>query len=174
MSIIENRAKIIKFKPIHSFILRTRDVHPPEAAMHFRPLFQISPLFPKKFSESVVNFCFFQKILRFSSAKISDDLFLVIDYKFEFPPCFRSFSTFPPYFAYFSKFPPLISYNLPVFYILYVFFVSPYFDHDAFMHHTMHVLDAPAENLYRAPSRNYSKALPAMTKEKGLERLVEL
>jgi len=29
------------------------------------------------------------------------------------------------------------------FYILYVFFVSP---HDAFMHHTMHVLDAP-ENL---------------------------
>jgi len=25
-----------------------------------------------------------------------------------------------------------------------VFFASPYFDHDAFMHHTMHVLDAPA------------------------------
>jgi len=25
-----------------------------------------------------------------------------------------------------------------------VFFVSPYFDHDAFMHHTMHALDAPA------------------------------
>ena len=22
-------------------------------------------------------------------------------------------------------------------------FVSPYFDHDAFMHHTMHVLDSP-------------------------------
>jgi len=29
------------------------------------------------------------------------------------------------------------------FYILYVFFVFPEFDHDAFMHHTMHVLDAP-------------------------------
>jgi len=25
----------------------------------------------------------------------------------------------------------------------YVFFVRPYFDHDAFMHHPMHVLDAP-------------------------------
>jgi len=29
------------------------------------------------------------------------------------------------------------------FYILYVYFVSPYFYHDAFMHHAMHVLDAP-------------------------------
>jgi len=35
--------------------------------------------------------------------------------------------------------------NLRAFYRLYVFFVSPYFYHDAFMHHTMHVglLDAP-------------------------------
>jgi len=32
--------------------------------------------------------------------------------------------------------------------MLYVFFVSPYFDHDAFMHHTMHVLDAPAWNFW--------------------------
>jgi len=27
--------------------------------------------------------------------------------------------------------------------MLYMYFVSPYFDHDAFMHHTMHVLGAP-------------------------------
>ena len=27
-------------------------------------------------------------------------------------------------------------------------FRSPYFDHDAFMHHTMHVLDAPDVNNY--------------------------
>src|SRR6218665_3144550 len=40
--------------------------------------------------------------------------------------------------------------NLRVFYILYVFFVSPYFYHDAFMHHTMHVLDAPAV-MYAVP-----------------------
>ena len=38
---------------------------------------------------------------------------------------------------------PLFSANLRVFYIFYVFFVSPYFYHDAFMHHTMHVLEAP-------------------------------
>jgi len=28
-----------------------------------------------------------------------------------------------------------------------VFFVSPYFYHDAFMHHTMHLLDAPGGDL---------------------------
>jgi len=28
---------------------------------------------------------------------------------------------------------------------LYVYFVSPYFYDDAFMHHTMHVLDAPVD-----------------------------
>ena len=27
--------------------------------------------------------------------------------------------------------------------MLAVYFVSPYFDHDAFMHHPMYVLDAP-------------------------------
>jgi len=44
---------------------------------------------------------------------------------------------FPPYF---EKFAPLFSKNSPAFYILYVYFVSPHFDHDAFMHHPMHVL----------------------------------
>jgi len=33
--------------------------------------------------------------------------------------------------------------NSPAFYILYVYFIPPYFDHDAFMHHPVHVLDAP-------------------------------
>jgi len=28
---------------------------------------------------------------------------------------------------------------------VHVYFVSPYFDHDAFMHHTMHILNAPAD-----------------------------
>jgi len=27
-----------------------------------------------------------------------------------------------------------------------MYFVSPYFDHDAFMHHTMHILNAPADH----------------------------
>jgi len=26
-----------------------------------------------------------------------------------------------------------------------MYFVSPYFDRDAFMHHTMHILNAPAD-----------------------------
>jgi len=33
--------------------------------------------------------------------------------------------------------------NSPGFYILYVYFFPSYFDHDAFMHNPMHVLDAP-------------------------------
>jgi len=36
-------------------LTEARGVHPPEAMMHF-PLFQISPNFPKKLSDCVVNF----------------------------------------------------------------------------------------------------------------------
>src|SRR6218665_3553961 len=67
---------------------------------------------------------------------------------FEFPPYFPCFSTFPPCFAkiiispYYEKF-PLFSKNAPAFYILLVYFVFPYFGHDAFMHHPMHVLNSP-------------------------------
>src|SRR6218665_2920037 len=62
-------------------------------------------------------------------------------------PLFSQNGTFPPvsenlvFSPAFQNF-PLISFNLPVLNVLYVFFVSPYFDHDAFMHHTVHVLDA--------------------------------
>src|SRR6218665_4230335 len=111
--------------------------------MHFPPLFQISPCF-RKFLR------FFEKFLtfRFSSAKISDDLFLVIDHKFWIPPYFPSFSTFLPLIAKNSYFPPTFTNFPPVFgkftSFLHTFCVfPPYFDHDAFMHHPMHVLDAP-------------------------------
>jgi len=70
---------------------------------------------------------------------------------------FPSVSEFPLFWKKFSdsgeKFPnvtfskqisPLFLKNSPVFYILYVHFIFPRFDHDAFMYHTMHVLDAPA------------------------------
>src|SRR6218665_370142 len=57
-----------------------------------------------------------------------------------FPPCFAKIIISP----LLSKISPLFSKNSPAFYILYVYFVSPYFDHDVFMHHPMHVLDAPA------------------------------
>ena len=62
-------------------------------------------------------------------------------------PYFACFTTFPPWFAKIYYFPPtfqnfpLFSKNSTAFYILYVYF-PPYFHHDAFMHHPMHVLDA--------------------------------
>jgi len=56
-------------------------------------------------------------------------------------PLFRKMYYFNPVLQNF----PLISLNVPVFNMLYVFFVSPYFDLDAFMHHTIHVLDFPAQ-----------------------------
>src|SRR6218665_2181847 len=50
----------------------------------------------------------------------------------------------------FEKCPPCFRKNSLAFYILYVHFVSPYFDHDAlnFMHHPMHVLDASAYDAF--------------------------
>jgi len=126
-----------------------RGVHTPWGNDAFLPVSHF-PLFPKKISDSAENFpdlTFSQKKFRFSSAKISDNL-LSLTTNFEFPlyfPCFDSFSplisgnfSFPLTFA---KFPPDFI-KLTCFYILYMYFVSPYFYQDAFMHHTMHVLDA--------------------------------
>ena len=77
--------------------------------------------------------------------------FLVIHHKFEISPYFPTFNTFPPIsqissFPLFFQISPLISYNLRAFlHTLCVFGFPLYFDHDAFMHHTMHVLDTPAD-----------------------------
>src|SRR6218665_1854024 len=49
----------------------------------FTPLFQDFPFVPKNLSDSVENVCdftFSDKIFRFSSAKISDDLFSLFPY----------------------------------------------------------------------------------------------
>src|SRR6218665_3388901 len=94
------------------------------------------------------NFKILWKIsnFRFSSAKISDDLFLVIDHKF--PPYLACFSTFPPdwqkflFPPTFTNFPPVFGKFTSFLHTFCVYF-PPYFDHDAFMHHPMHVLDAP-------------------------------
>ena len=95
--------------------------------MHSPPIFE-------QFSHSVknfLNFTFSQKMSWFSSAKISDDLFLVINHKFQISPYFPCFSTFSLYFAKIYYFPllsqisPLFSKNSPAFYILSVYFVSP-------------------------------------------------
>ena len=98
------------------------------------PPFQI-PSVSKTFSDSVINHKF----------RISP-LFSLFQYISPISLCFKKYS-FPPIFTNF----PLFSENyLRVFYILYVFFVSPYFYHDAFMHHTMDVLEAPEHSI---PSR---------------------
>src|SRR6218665_2589871 len=55
------------------------------------------------------------------------------------------FPLFPEnyYFPYFDKFPPVLEKFTCFLHAFSVFSFPPYFDHDAFMHHPMHVLDAP-------------------------------
>src|SRR6218665_2940093 len=118
----------------------------------FAGLFQIQPIF--SFQKSFQTLSKISKILpfpekfsRFLSAKISDDLFLVIDHKFRISPYFPCFSTFPPvwrkllFSPTFKNFPSFRKIHLLFTYFMYISFPS-YFDHDAFMHHPMHVLDA--------------------------------
>src|SRR6218665_2466937 len=87
--------------------------------MHFPPhVSDFPPIFDQflDFLENFKSFTFSRKNFPFSPAKISDDLF-------------------------FSHRPQILDFP-PASYILYMYF-SPYFGHDAFMHHPMHVLDAP-------------------------------
>ena len=111
-----------------------RGVHPPEVIMHFPPVSDF-PLFSKKNSDSVENFqnfTFSRKISRFSSAKISDDLFfsrrpqilnfplfflfqyifpcfvkIIFPLLFKISPCFRKIHLLFKYFMCIS-FPPLL------------------------------------------------------------------
>jgi len=97
---------------------------------------------------------FSKQNFRFSSAKNSDDLiFLVVDQKFRislpnlpvsvhFPPDWPKL-LFPPTF---KNFPPCFPKIHQVFTCFAFNFFPLYFDHNAFMHHPMHVglLDAPA------------------------------
>src|SRR6218665_2691766 len=106
---------------------------PSEAMMH-SPCFRFPPYFRKNVQilKFFHNFTFFRKISRFSSAKISDYLSLVIDHKFRiFTPIFPASVHFPPVLRKllfplcFYNFPALFSKNSRVFYILYVYFVPP-------------------------------------------------
>src|SRR6218665_2735524 len=106
-------------------VLTIRGIHDPtEAMMHF-PLFQISPLFAKKFRHSVENFpdfTFSRTFFRFSSAEISDDFFY---YKFSTSPIFPVSLHFPLFrkncFPYFKKFPPVFVKFTCFLHTLYVF-----------------------------------------------------
>src|SRR6218665_1036811 len=118
--------------------------------MHFPPVSNF-PLFPKEFSDSVENFynlTFSEKAFRFSFAKISYDHFSRRLQICNFP-LFSQFQYISPYFrifyfsSTFANFPPdFVKFMCFCFLIHSVFFISPWFGHDAFMHHTMHVLDA--------------------------------
>src|SRR6218665_2487719 len=140
----------------------SRGVHPPEAMMHFPTCFRFPPIF-EKFSDSVENFqnfTFSRKI----SAKISDDhfsshrpqisnfpLFPLFQYisplfreNYYFSPAFKNFRPPPQIFGGPSPPVPPVLQKLTCFlHTLCVFRFPPYFDHDAFMHHPMHVLDTP-------------------------------
>jgi len=134
-----------------------RGVHPPETMMHFPPVSDF-PLFSKnfgfwgkfsKFYLSLKNFLIFIR-------EISDDLFFFLFFSHRpqisnFTPIFAVSVHFPPfrenyYFPLLWQIFPLFYTNSPAFYLLYVYFVSSYFYHDAFMHHPMHVLDAPGRH----------------------------
>jgi len=122
----------------------------------FPPLFQIPPV-----SENFVvlhaefpQFDLFPEIFRFSSAKISDDLFFFFSHSPQISnfPLFFLFQFISLLFLEISLSPPTFAKVSPWFRKIYVFLYtlrvfSPYFYHDAFIHHTMHVLDAPARNL---------------------------
>ena len=91
-----------------------RGVHPSEAMMHICLCLRFPPIFDK-FSDSVENFrnvTFSRKYFRFSSGKISDDLFFVIDQKCRIFPCF---STFPLLFRESYYFSATFKNFLPVF-----------------------------------------------------------
>jgi len=117
------------------------------------PLFHISPLFPKFFS----GLRKISPIWPFPT-KLNFPIFIHQNF---WRPFFIShwpkISNFPPISPVSIHFPS-VSGNLSIphfckispdfvkltcFYIPYVYLVSPYFYHDAFMHHTMNVLDAP-------------------------------
>src|SRR6218665_2391855 len=137
--------------------------------MHF-PLFQISPLFSKHF-QTLWKICnilpFPEKFLDFHRPKFLMTSFLVIDHKFRISPLFSLFQYISPLFLeiyYYSptlkNFPPVLD---KITFFLHTLCISfpPYFDHDAFMHHPMRVLDASVI-LYLAPERpeKYLYTLP--------------
>ena len=111
----------------------SRGVHPPWGNDAFTPSFGFSPISEKIFrlDGKFSRFHLFPQKFRFSSTKISDDLFSHRLQIWNFAiPYFRFFSTFPPCFVkilishYFCKF-PLWFRKMYVFCILYLFFVSP-------------------------------------------------
>jgi len=86
-------------------------------------------------------------------------LFLVIDQTFRIFPVFSLFQYISPLFREHYYFPPTLTNFPPCFrqiHLLFTYFTCisfpPHFDHDAFMHHPMHVLDASDTIHEKVPS----------------------
>jgi len=111
------------------------------------PVFQTSLYFRKIFRLCGKFWKFYLFPKRFSSAQISDDFFLVIDHKFQISlPIFPVSVHCPLLFRENYYFALLFKISPPCFrkiHLLFTYFMCisfpPYFDHDAFMHHPMHV-----------------------------------
>ena len=142
--------------------------------MHFSPCFRFSPYFRKifrlcgKFSKFLP---FPEKFLDFHPPKFLMALFQSSTTTFEFPPIslfqyiiplFREKLLFLPYFDKFSScFRKIHLLNFTCFVCISF---PPYFDHDAFMHHPMHVLDAPEYYFLQTLMCHQSFALVTMSK----------
>ena len=122
-------------------------VHPLWGNDAFHPVSDYPPLFPKPFQ---ARLCGKRSKFRLSQKHIS----IFIRQNFWWPFCSH---WNPPYFRFFGKSPPISGKLLSPYFLkvptdfvqftCFIYFMCfsflPYFDHDAFMHHTMHVLDAP-------------------------------
>src|SRR6218665_2852742 len=109
-------------------------------------MFQIFPLFSKYFRTLRKIFTilpFPDKFIDFHPPKFLMTLFLVINHKyFRIPPLFSLFRYISPTL---TNFPSVLDKFTCFSHTLRVFPSFPYFDHDAFMPHPMHVLDAPGQ-----------------------------
>jgi len=127
-----------------------RGVHPSEAMMHFPPVSDSPPYFRKILRlENFQNFTFSRQNFRFSSSKISDDLFLVIDHKFRmnFLPILPVLLHFPSdcrkLLSPYQKFPPVLKKFISFLHALCV--IPPVF---TMMHLcTTQLLDAPVHSI---------------------------
>src|SRR6218665_3622961 len=120
----------------------TRASIPPEFMMHF-PSVSDFPLFSKQFQTLWKIF----KILPFREKFLDFHLPKFLMTFFSHRP---QISNFPPPVSRKLLFTPTLK-NFPLYFrkihLLFTCFMCisfpPYFDHDAFMHHPMHILDAP-------------------------------
>src|SRR6218665_177960 len=118
--------------------------------MHFPPVSDFPPILEKfvtfwKISEILP---FPDKISYFHPTKFLTTFIFSHRPQISKSPLFCLFYCISPlirenlFFPLLFKISPLFSKNVTAFYILYVYF-HPYFDHHEFMHHPMHLLDAP-------------------------------